>query len=54
MVKMYSVVLRKSVDIPEKDIKYVKKGGRNMMQGTYMANGVKKVATQFCAAGKGK
>jgi hypothetical protein len=52
MVKMYSVVLRKAINVPEKDIKYVKKNGRYMMQGTYMAKGQERVATQFCKAPK--
>lgn len=36
---MYSVVLRKKIDIPENKIKTVKKGKRNFLVGEYEANG---------------
>jgi hypothetical protein len=39
MVMMYSVVTKKKVNIPEKDIRYINKGGRRFMVGKYMANG---------------
>ena len=51
---MYSVVLRKKVEIPAKDIKYVTKSGRRFMVGTYTAKGVERTAWQIVAAGTGK
>jgi len=43
---MYSVVARKKVDIPDKDIKEVKKGKRKFLVGTYEYKGKKYTAWQ--------
>jgi len=52
MVQMYSVVLRKKIEIPTKDIRYEKKGGRNFMIGKYVANGKKYEAWQIVSSKK--
>ena len=51
-MKMYSVVLRKSINVPDNKIKYVTKNGRTMAKGTYMVGKVEHVATQFCKSRK--
>jgi hypothetical protein len=43
-MKFYSVILRKSIDIPDKQIKTVTKGGRKFAVGTYMVDGKPKQA----------
>ncbi len=52
MVKMYSVVLRKKIDIPESKIKYVTKSGRKFMVGSYEAKGKQQTAWQIVGKGK--
>jgi len=39
MVKFYSVVLRKKIDIPPSKIRKVKRSGRNFLVGKYTAKG---------------
>ena len=38
-MKMYSVVLKKKIEIPTKDIRVVKKSGREFYVGKYTAKG---------------
>lgn len=38
-MKFYSVVTRKNVDIPDKDVKEVTKSGRTFLVGTYKHDG---------------
>jgi len=52
MVQMYSVVLRKKINIPESKITYVTRNNRRFMVGTYDAKGKERTAWQIVGSAK--
>ena len=51
-MEFYSVVLRKKIQIPDKDCRKVTKSGRNFVVGKYLANGKKYEAWRIVAKKK--